>query len=67
MSTLEIKKELHEIIDKSDAVSIENFYEIIKNYFNTENEHQMIEEGEQDILNNDIFTHQEIKDIVAKW
>ncbi len=67
MSTIEIKRELHEIIENSDATSIENFYDIIKNYFNSNNEKLMIQEAEEDIMNNDTLTHQEVKDLVSKW
>ncbi len=67
MNTLDIKRELHEIIENSDSTSIGNFYEIIKNYFITNNELLMIQEAEDDIMNNDILTHQEVKDLVSKW
>ena len=41
MSTIEIKKELHQIIDSSDANFVKDFYEIIKDFMNekyTDNE-----------------------------
>jgi predicted transcriptional regulator len=67
MSTLEIKKELHDIIDNSDATSIENFYEIIKNYFSLKNDDLMIQQSEEDIEFGNVLSHQEVKEIVSNW
>ncbi|WP_395078045.1 hypothetical protein [Flavobacterium sp.] len=67
MNTLDIKKELHDIIDKSDSTSIENFYKLIKNYFIQNENDQMIEESEEDIKSGNILSHSEVKEIVSKW
>jgi len=67
MSTLEIKKELHEFIDKGDASTIRGFYDMLKSYLYQAENDKMIAEAEADIKAGRVLTHQEVKDIVATW
>jgi hypothetical protein len=67
MSTLEIKKELHEIIEKGDAATIKGFYNMLKSYLAKSENDKMIAESEADIKAGRVLTHQQVKDIVASW
>lgn len=67
MSTIEIKKELHKIIDESDSNFVQAFYEIAKNFINKTDNSKLIEESEQDILDGKIHSLDEVKNIVKDW
>ena len=67
MSTLEIRKELHELIDKGDAATIKGFYNMLKSYMAKAEDDQKIAESEADIKAGRILSHQQVKDIVASW
>ena len=67
MSTIEIKKELHKIIDESDSNFVKAFYEIAKNFINKTDNSKLIEESEQDILDGKIHSLDEVKNIVKNW
>lgn len=67
MSTLEIRKELHELIDKGDAATIKGFYNMLKSYMAKAEDDQKISESEADIKAGRILSHQQVKDIVASW
>lgn len=67
MSTLEIRKELHEFIDKGDAATIKGFYSMLKSYIVRAEDDKKIAESEADIKAGRILSHQQVKDIVASW
>jgi hypothetical protein len=67
MSTIEIKKELHKIIDESDSNFVQAFYEIAKSFINKTDNSKLIEESEQDILDGKIHSLDEVKNIVKNW
>lgn len=49
MSTVELKKELHELIDSGDDIFVKMFYEMAKVYIKQSQKDKMILEGEEDI------------------
>lgn len=67
MSTLEIKKELHNLIDKGDESSLKGFYEVIKNYLNSSENSKMIAESEIDIKLGKILTQNEVEKMIESW
>ncbi|MBY8961591.1 hypothetical protein KJK34_02380 [Flavobacterium sp. D11R37] len=67
MTTLEIKKELHDLIDKGDASTIKGFYEMLKSYIVSAKNDKMIADAEKDIKSGDVLTHEQVKNIVAAW
>lgn len=67
MSTIELKKELHKIIDESDSKFVQAFYEIAQNFINKIDNSKLIEESEQDILDEKIHSLDEVKNIVKNW
>ncbi len=67
MSTVEIKKELHEIIDNGDAATIKGFYKMLKSYIAQRDADKKIAESESDIKAGKIVSHQEVKDMILNW
>lgn len=67
MSTLELKQELHTLINEADDNFVKKFYEIAKTYaIQLENE-KMIEEAEDDIIKGNIHSKADVKQIIASW
>lgn len=67
MSTLEIKKELHNLIDQGDESSLKGFYEIIKTYLNSSANSKMIAESEIDIKLGNIYSQNEVEKMIESW
>lgn len=67
MSTLELKKELHQIIDNSDTNLVEGFYAIITAYIEKSKNSQMIAESEEDIKSGRIHNQNEVRKIIESW
>lgn len=67
MSTLELKKELHQIIDNSDMNLVEDFYTIITAYLDKSKNSQMIAESEEDIKLGKIHSQKEVRKIIESW
>jgi len=67
MSTIEIKKELHQIIDNSDANFVKNFYEIIKDFINKSDNSVLIQESEEDIKAGRIHSLSDVKKTIESW
>lgn len=67
MSTLEIKRELHKIIDEGDDATLKSFYAMLKSYLVKSAEDKAIAESEADIKAGRTLSHQQVKDIVASW
>lgn len=67
MSTIEIKQELHEYIEKGDDKFVKMFYEMAKAYIEQLQKDKMITEGEKDIKMGRIHSQQEIKELITNW
>jgi len=67
MSTIELKNELHKIIDESDSNFVQEFYEIIKGVINKSENIKMIEESEKDIIAGRIHSLEEVKNSIRNW
>ncbi len=67
MSTLEIKKELHNLIDQGDESSLKGFYEVIKTYLNSSENSKMIAESEIDIKLGNIHSQNEVEKMIESW
>ncbi|SFN55568.1 hypothetical protein SAMN05421741_10739 [Paenimyroides ummariense] len=67
MSTIELKKELHNYIENADDQFLRMFYEMAKAYMLQKNKDKMIAEGEKDIKNGQTYTLEEAKEIMKKW
>lgn len=67
MSTIELKKELHNYIDNADDQFVKMFYEMAKAYMLQKNKDKMISEGEQDIKNGQTYSLEEAKELMKKW
>jgi len=67
MSTLELKKELHQIIDNGDSNLINDFYTIITAYISRSKNSQMIVESEEDIKLGRLHNQKEVRKIIESW
>jgi hypothetical protein len=67
MSTLEIKKELHQIIDNSDTNLAEAFYNLITTYLSKSEHSKMITESEDDIKVGRIHSQDDVKKMIENW
>lgn len=67
MSTIELKKELHNYIDDADDQFVKMFYEMAKAYMLQKNKDKMIAEGEKDIKDGQTYSLEEAKEIMKKW
>jgi hypothetical protein len=67
MSTLEIKKELHQIIDNSDTNLAEEFYNLITSHLSKSENSRMIIESEDDIKSGHIHNQDEVKKMIESW
>lgn len=67
MSTIELKKELHNYIDNADDKFVKMFYEMAKAYMLQKNKDKMIAEGEKDIKSGQTYSLEEAKEIMKKW
>ncbi len=67
MSTIELKKELHNYIDNADDQFVKMFYEMAKAYMLQKNKDKMISEGEQDIKNGQTYSLEQAKELMKKW
>jgi hypothetical protein len=67
MSALEIRQELHELIDQGDDKFIKVFYEMAKSYVEQLRADKMITESEDDILSGRIHSQDEVQKIIESW
>ncbi|HIP33304.1 MAG TPA: hypothetical protein EYG89_00900 [Bacteroidia bacterium] len=61
MSTVEIKQELHNIINNSEPKFVEKIYELIVNYKKTLQNEKMILEAEEDIKSGNTYSLESVK------
>lgn len=67
MSTIELKKELHNYIENADDQFVKMFYEMAKAYMLQKSKDKMIAEGEKDIKNGQTYSLEEAKELMKKW
>lgn len=67
MSTLELKQELHEFVDKGDDKFVKMFYDMAKAYSIQIKKEKMIAESEDDIKTGKINTQKEVQKIIESW
>jgi hypothetical protein len=67
MSTIEIKNELHAIIDNGDEYNLKGFYTIIKEYLQRSENSKMIAESEIDIKLGNIHSQAEVQKMIENW
>ena len=67
MGTVEIRKELHDFIDREDAATLKGFYNMLVSYIAKTEGEKKIAESERDIKAGRVLSHQEVKEIVLGW
>ena len=66
MSTVEIKQELHQLIDEGDETFIKMFYEMAKAYVSQRKKDKMIAQGEEDVTLGKTHTLKEAREILKR-
>ena len=67
MSTLELKQELHQLINEGDEKFIKMFYEMAKAYSVQLKKDKMIAESEDDIKSGRIHSQAEVQKMIESW
>ena len=67
MSTVELKQELHEIINNGDEKFVKLFYDMAKNYVAQIKKDKMIAESEEDIKSGKIHSQSEVQKMIESW
>ena len=67
MSTLEIKQELHDIINQGDDKLVKTFYEMAIAYLSQMRKDKLIAESEEDIKEGIIHSQTEAQKIIESW
>ncbi len=67
MSTIELKKVLHEYIDKGDDKFIKVFYEMAKAYVEQIHQDKLLSESEDDIKKGRIYNIKQTQQIINSW
>lgn len=67
MGTIEIKQELHKLIEKGDDRFLKMFYEIAKAYMEHDRKDTMLLKGEEDIQAGRTYSLKEAKKILDNW
>ncbi|MCH4831143.1 hypothetical protein E5F92_000025 [Flavobacterium columnare] len=63
MGTIEIKRELHNLIDEGDDKFVKMFYEMAKAYIGQKRKDKMISEGEEDIKEGRLYSLKEAREL----
>lgn len=67
MSTLELKNELHQLIESSDAGFLAKFHTLAKEQLLKWEQNKMIEASENDIKKGNIHSQDEVEKIIKNW
>lgn len=67
MSTLELKQELHDIINQADDKLVKTFYEMAKADLSQNQKDKMIAESEEDTKAGRIHSQTEAQKIIESW
>jgi hypothetical protein len=67
MSTLELKQELHQLINEGDEKFVKMFYEMAKAYSVQIKKDKMIAESEEDIKAGKIHSQIEVQKMIESW
>ena len=67
MKALELKKELHNLINQGDEKFIKMFYEMAKAYMQQLQHDKLMAESEKDIQSGNIYNLEETQKIINNW
>lgn len=67
MNTLELKNELHQLIDNGDAGFVAKFHTLAKEQFLKWEQNKRIEASENDIKKGKIHSQDEVEKIIKNW
>lgn len=67
MSTIEIRREMLELIKNEDDSSLKGLYQLIKAYKHQRSLDKMIAEGEEDIKAGKLYSQSEVQKMIESW
>ncbi len=67
MSTIEIRRELLELINNEDDNSLKNLYQLIKAYKRQRHLDKMIADGEEDVKAERIYSQSDVQKMIDSW
>ena len=67
MSTIEIRREMLELIKNEDDSSLKSLYNLIKAYKHQRSLDKMIIEGEEDIKAGRLYSQSEVQKMIESW
>ena len=67
MKALELKQELHNLINQGDEKFIKMFYEMAKAYMQQLQHDKLITESEKDIQSGNVYNLEETQKIIDSW
>jgi predicted transcriptional regulator len=67
MSTLEMRKELHELIDREDISTIKTLYDVVKSFITMNEDDKGILESEMDIAAGRVYSHEQVISMIESW
>ena len=67
MKALELKKELHNLINQGDEKFIKMFYEMAKAYMQQLQHDKLMAESEKDIQSGNVYNLEETQKIINNW
>jgi predicted transcriptional regulator len=67
MSTIELRKELHEFIETADQQFLNTLYETAQSYLEKKKLDKMIADGEADIESGNVHTQTEVQKMIESW
>lgn len=67
MRVIELKNELHKIIDEADSSLVSEFYAFTKSFLRMKEQEMMMNESEKDIKMGKIHSLEEVESIIKSW
>jgi hypothetical protein len=67
MKVIELKNELHKIIDEADNSLVSEFYAFTKSFLKMKEQEMMINDSEKDIKQGKIHSLDEVESIIKSW
>lgn len=67
MKVIELKNELHKIIDEADSSLVSEFYAFTKSFLKMKEQEMMINDSEKDIKQGRIHSLDEVESIIKSW
>lgn len=67
MKVIELKNELHKIIDEADSSIVSEFYAFTQSFLKMKEQEMMLNDSEKDIKQGKIHSLDEVESIIKSW